>query len=170
MLPFSSVEILLHTISTLWAEASFSLTLWSAKCSLDHYQYAISIFPEIFFLTSCHKWAVYADRANTRLRAPVVRQFVPNELPCHTGATWGFEHCCSIFPESYRLFLTEALWRDAYLKYWLGSDQKATPTVSPLYFLISFFVFFLVSPLSVVVAKVVSWRSHVTWRSLFRQA
>ena len=42
-------EILLHTISTLWAEASFSLTLWSAKCSLDHYQYAISIFPEIFF-------------------------------------------------------------------------------------------------------------------------
>ena len=37
-----------------------------------------------FFLTSCHKWAVYADRANTRLRAPVVRRFVPNELPCHT--------------------------------------------------------------------------------------
>ena len=36
------------------------------------------------FLTSCHKWAVYADRANTRLRAPVVRRFVPNELPCHT--------------------------------------------------------------------------------------
>ena len=29
-------------------------------------------------------WTVYADCANTRLRAPVVRQFVPNELPCHT--------------------------------------------------------------------------------------
>ena len=56
-------EILLHTISTLWAEASVSLMLWRAKCSLDHYQYAISIFPEIFFLTSCHKWAVYADCA-----------------------------------------------------------------------------------------------------------
>ena len=76
-------EILLHTISTLWAEASFALTLWSAKCSLDHYQYA-SIFAEIFFLTSCHKWTVYADCANTRLRSPVVRRFVPNELPCHT--------------------------------------------------------------------------------------
>ena len=37
------------------------------------------------FLTSCHKWAVYADRANnTRLKAPVVGQFVPNELPYHT--------------------------------------------------------------------------------------
>ena len=41
-------------------------------------------FGRFFFLTSCHKWAVYADRPNTRLRAPVVRQFVPNELPCHT--------------------------------------------------------------------------------------
>ena len=41
-------------------------------------------FLRFLFLTSCHKWAVYADRANTRLRAPVVRQFVPNELPCHT--------------------------------------------------------------------------------------
>ena len=41
-------------------------------------------FLRFFFLTSCHKWAVYADRANTRLRAPVVRQFVANELPCHT--------------------------------------------------------------------------------------
>ena len=101
-------EILLHTISTLWAEASFSLTLWSAKCSLDHYQYAISIFPEIFFLTSCHKWAVYADRANTRLRAPVVRQFVPNELPCHTRH--GALHIAvQIFPESYLLFLTDAV-------------------------------------------------------------
>ena len=39
---------------------------------------------DFFFLTSCHKWAIYADRAHTRLRAPVVRQFVPNELPCHT--------------------------------------------------------------------------------------
>ena len=38
----------------------------------------------IFFLTSCHKWTVYADHANTRLRAPVVRRFVPNELPYHT--------------------------------------------------------------------------------------
>ena len=28
--------------------------------------------------------AVYADRANTRLRSPVVRRFVPNELPYHT--------------------------------------------------------------------------------------
>ena len=37
-----------------------------------------------FFFTSCHKWAVYADRANTSLRAPVVRRLVPNELPCHT--------------------------------------------------------------------------------------
>ena len=37
-----------------------------------------------FFWTSCHKRTVYADCANTRLRAPVVRQFVPNELPCHT--------------------------------------------------------------------------------------
>ena len=41
--------LLLHTISTLWGEASFSLTLWSAKCCLDHYQYAMSIFPESFF-------------------------------------------------------------------------------------------------------------------------
>ena len=31
-------EILLHTISTLWAEASVSLTLWSTKCSLDHFK------------------------------------------------------------------------------------------------------------------------------------
>ena len=31
-------EILLHTISTLWAEASVSLTLWRTKCSLDHFK------------------------------------------------------------------------------------------------------------------------------------
>ena len=36
------------------------------------------------FLTSCHKCLVYDDRANTRLRAPVVRRFVPKELPYHT--------------------------------------------------------------------------------------
>ena len=82
----SCLKYSLHTISTLWAEASVSLTLWRAKCSLDHYQYGISIFPEIFFLTSCHKWAVYADRANTRLQG---RQwfdglFQMRELPWHT--------------------------------------------------------------------------------------
>ena len=37
-----------------------------------------------FIYISCHKWAVYDDRANTRLRAPVVRRLVPNELPLHT--------------------------------------------------------------------------------------
>ena len=77
-------EILLHTISTLWAEASVSLTLCRIKCSLDHFNISTQYRSWDFFLAFCHKWAVYADRANTRLRAPVVRPFVPNELPCHT--------------------------------------------------------------------------------------
>ena len=136
-------EILLHIVATLWAEASqFSLMLWRAKYSLDHYQYAITISPSMFFFfTSCHKWAVYADLANTRLSSPVVRRFV-----------W----CCPTFPESYRAFLTHVLWRKAYLTYWVGSGQKATTqTVSPLDFLSSVFVSSLVSALSVVVTKVV---------------
>ena len=74
-------EILLHTISTLWAEASVSLTLCRIKCSLDHFNISTQYRSWDFFLAFCHKWAVYADRANTRLRAPVVRRFVPNELP-----------------------------------------------------------------------------------------
>ena len=74
-------EILLHIISILWAEASVSLRLWRTKCSLDHFNIDLSWD---FFLTSCHKWAVYAGRADTRLRAPVVQRFVPNELPCYT--------------------------------------------------------------------------------------
>ena len=141
-------KILLHIVATLWAEASqFSLMLWRAKYSLDHYQYAITISPSMFFFTSCHKWAVYADLANTRLSSPVVRRFV-----------W----CCPTFPESYRAFLTHVLWRKAYLTYWVGSGQKATTqTVSPLDFLSSVFVSSLVSALSVVVTKVV--------RSLFWQ-
>ena len=78
-------EILLHTISTLWAEASVSLTLWRTKCTLDHFNISTQYRSFLrFFLTYCHKWAVYADPANTRLRVPVVRRFVPNELPCHT--------------------------------------------------------------------------------------
>ena len=105
-------EILLHTISTLWAEASVSLTLWSTKCSLDHFKISMQyrsflrffIYIYIYTYISCHKWAVYADRANTwnecvtnqpqrtsagrlantSLRAPVVRRLVPNALPCHT--------------------------------------------------------------------------------------
>ena len=137
----SCLKYSLHTISTLWAEVSFSLTLWSEKCSLNHYQYAISIFPEIFFF-----WHLVINGQFMLIvqitglgpsGSTVCSEWTP--LPY---ATWCFEHCCSIFPESYRLFLTEALWRNAYLKCWLGSDQKATLTVSPLYFLISFFVFF----------------------------
>ena len=78
-------EIWLHTISILWAEASVSLTLWRTKCSLDHFNISTQYRSFLrLFLTSCHKWAVYADRANTRLRAPVVRRLVPNELHCHT--------------------------------------------------------------------------------------
>ena len=85
-------------------------------------------------------------------------------------ATWYFAHCCPIFPKSYQLFLTDALWRNTYLTYWVRSGQKATPTASPLDFLLSFFVSSLVSLLYAVVTKVKSWRSHVTWRSLFGQA
>ena len=81
-------EILLHTISTLWAEASVSLTLWRTKCSLDHFKISTQYrsFLRFFFYIyiSCHKWAVYDDRANTSHRAPVVRRLVPSELPCHT--------------------------------------------------------------------------------------
>ena len=45
-------EILLHTISTLWAEASVSLTLWRTKCSLDHFKISTQYrsFLRIFFL------------------------------------------------------------------------------------------------------------------------
>ena len=111
---------------------------------------SISIFPEIFFLTSCHKWAVYADRANTRLRASVVRQFVPNELPCHTrhGALniavqsslkaidcfWQ-KHCDETLISSTDLGLTKKL-HQLFLHY--------------IFSYLSLF-FFLVSPLSVVV-------------------
>ena len=69
-------------------------------------------------------------------------------------ATWCFDaHCCPNSPESYLLFLTHALWRNAYLTYQVWSEKKATPTVSPLDFLLSFFVSSLVSPFSVVVKK-----------------
>ena len=61
-------EILLHTIPILWAEASVSLTLWRTKCSLDHFNISTQ----------------YRSFLRPRLRAPVVRRFVPNELPCHT--------------------------------------------------------------------------------------
>ena len=140
-------EILLHTISTLWAEASVSLTLWRTKCSLDHFkistQYRSFLRFFIYIYISCHKWAVYADRANTSLRAPVVRRLVPNEIPCHTRHGALHIAACPTFPSRYRLFLTDALWRNAYLKYWVRSGQTATPTVSSLDFLISFFVSFL---------------------------
>ena len=45
-------EILLHTISTLWAEASVSLTLWRTKCSLDHFKISTQYrsFLRFFFL------------------------------------------------------------------------------------------------------------------------
>ena len=85
-------------------------------------------------------------------------------------AIWYFAHCCPIFPKSYQLFLTDALWRNTYVTYWVRSGQKATPTASPLDFLLSFFVSSLVSLLYVLVTEVVTWRSHVTWRSLLRQA
>ena len=95
---------------------------------------------DFFFFTSCHKWAVYADRANTSLRAPVVRRLVPHELSCHTRHGALHIAACPTFPSRYRLFLTDTLWRNAYLKYWVRSGQRATPTVSSLDFLISFFV------------------------------
>ena len=45
-------EILLHTISTLWAEASVSLTLWRTNCSLDHFEISTQYrsFLRFFFL------------------------------------------------------------------------------------------------------------------------
>ena len=209
-------EILLHTVSILWAKASGSLTLWRAKCSLDHYHYAITIFPEIFFwhLVINGQFMPIDEGASG---STVCTKWVP--LPY---ATWCFARCCPIFPSSYRLFLTNALWRNAYLKYWVRSGlacarfsdsivgtywneqsenktratsrvfriffflndfpppswsleqarsgQKATPTVFSLDFLLSFFVSSLVSLLYVLVTEVVTWRSHVTWRSLLRQA
>ena len=55
-------------------------------------------------------------------------------------ATWYFAHCCPIFPKSFQLFLTDALWRNTYLTYWVRSGQKATPTASPLDFPLFFFL------------------------------
>ena len=143
----SCLKLVLHTISNLWAEASVSLTLWSTKCSLDRFKISTQyrsflrfFFMYIYIYISCHKWAVYADRGNTSLRAPVVRRLVPNEIPCHTRHGALHIAACPTFPSRYRLFLTDALWRNAYLKYWVRSGQKATPTVSSLDFLISFFV------------------------------
>ena len=108
-------EILLHTVSILWAKASGSLTLWRAKCSLDHYHYAITIFPEIFFwrLVINGQFMPIDEGASG---STVCTKWVP--LPY---ATWCFARCCPIFPASYRLFLTNALWRNAYLKYWVRS-------------------------------------------------
>ena len=67
---------------------------------------------------------------------------------------------CPTFPSRYRLFLTDALWRNAYLKYWVRSGQKATPTNCFFtWFSHIFLCFFpVVYPLSVVVTKVVHQR------------
>ena len=67
---------------------------------------------------------------NTRLRAPVIPRFVSNEPPCHTRH--GASH----------IAVQPSLQAVVYLKYWVRSGQKATPTVSSLDFLISFFVSF----------------------------
>ena len=162
-------EILLHTISTLWAEASFSLTLWSAKCSLDHYQYAISIFPDIFFF-----WhLVINGQFMLIVQIPGLgRLWFDSLFQMSSLAIRDIVLCTLLFNLPWKLstvfdrsIVTKRL-SQVLTWVWPKSYTNCFSTIFSYIFL----CFFLVSLLSVVVAKVVSWRSQVTWRSLFRQA
>ena len=95
--PLLGVWILNGTVCVVFKKCYFTLSLpfkqrlvFRLCCDVQdvvsiilstQYRFFLRFF---LFLTSCHKCLVYDDRANTRLRAPVVRQFVANELPCHT--------------------------------------------------------------------------------------
>ena len=119
-----------------------------------------------FFLRFCHKQAVYADRANTRLKSPVVRRFFPNEFLCHTP------HDALHIAVQPPLKAMDCFWQthcDETLipRMELGLTKKLHCCSTWFSYI---FLCFFPYPLSVVVAKVVSRRSHVTWRPLFKQA
>ena len=182
--PLLGVWILNGTVCVVFKKCYFTLSLpfkqrlvFRLCCDVQdvvsiilstQYRFFLRFF---LFLPYCHKCSVYADRANTRLRAPVVRRFVPKELPYHTR----HDALLIAFQSSLKAIdcFWQTQWRNAYLTYWVRSGKKATITVS-VSTLLSFIFLSYFPSISVVRCcyefKLVSWRSYVTWRSFLRQA
>ena len=182
--PLLGVWILNGTVCVVFKKCYFTLSLpfkqrlvFRLCCDVQNvvsiilstqYRFFLRFF---LFLTSCHKCLVYDDRANTRLRAPVVRRFVPKELPYHTR----HDALLIAFQSSLKAIdcFWKTQWRNAYLTYWVRSGKKATITVS-VSTLLSFIFLYYFPSISVVPCcyelRVVSWRSYVTWPSFLRQA
>ena len=148
--------------------ASVSLTLWRTKYSLDHFNISTQYRSFLrHFLTSCHKWAVYADRANTRLRAPVFRRFVWNELHCHT------RHGALHIAVQPSLQAIDCFWQTHCDEMLISSMELGLAKKLHQLFLHLIFLYLslflprpVVSLLSVVVTRVVSWRLQVNVRFL----
>ena len=118
-----------------------------------------------FFLTSCHKWTVYADCANTRLRSPVVRRFVPNELPCHTR--YGALHI-AVQPS---LQTIDCFWQTHYDEMLISSIELGlAKKLHQLFLHLIFLYLSLFLPCSISVVRCCyessSWRLHVNVRFL----
>ena len=173
--PLLGVWILDGTVCSVFKKCYFTLSLrfkqrlvFRLCCDVQNvvsiilstqYRFFLRFF---LFLPHCHKCSVYADRANTRLRAPVVRRFVPKELPYHTRN----DALLIAFQSSLKAIdcFWQTQWRNAYLTYWVRSGKKVTITVS-VSTLLSFIFLSYFPSISVVRCcyefKVVSWRSYV---------